>query len=494
MKFPEVVQRADNGSMVSVSRVASSLTSVALALSGVTFGALMLVACGETGDKPPADVAPSATLGTDSNVPDTLSSQTLAPGTPSGTVESVAPLAPSSGSQVSPSNVVPSVTPTGATTETTSTPTGAITDTSSVPTGTNTTSTPTETDTTSTSSVDETSGNSSQDPGQEPLEGVGDLAKLPCGARYTALGGGGWRFCLRLDDGGGACVKSAGSAEFERVTLTGGGALDNVTQITGAGDERAILVVTASGALLAGVPPSEVNATPIVASGVVNVTGGLNPRVALIREGSGFGILSWKGTDQPAPLTLPGGANPVQVAANYGLACALDTQGDVYCWDMGGNHQVPGVNASPAKMDFAAPSRMVTVGQNSVCALTFDGVIQCAAHYYSSPWLPAKSENGQPTLDASNYEPARDISAGYHQGIIVKDDGTAYYFGDNSAQANDHGKLFTGATDVVASGGDRGNACVMTRGGDVYCWSGGSSVRATLAGQPLKAATASCSP
>lgn len=328
----------------------------------------------------------------------------------------------------------------------------------------------------------------------EPGGGTGDLASLPCGARYTALGSGGWRFCLRLEDGGGACAEAAGSAVFERVTLSGGGALDGVAQVTGAGDGSPILVATASGALLSGTFPAGVNPTPLVESGVVNITAGLNPRVALVRDSGGFGILNWRGTDQPAPLALPGGARPVQVAANYGLACALDTQGDVYCWDAGGNHQVPGVTASPSKMDFAEPSSMVTVGQNSVCALTFEGVIQCAAHYYSSPWLPTKVENGQPTLDAALYEPAIDIAAGYHQGIIVKADGTAYYFGDNGSQVNNHGKPFTGATNVVASGGDRGSACVMTSIGDVYCWSNGASVQATLAGQPLKAAVASCSP
>lgn len=487
MKFSYVAQRAVK---TTFGPGTTSPVRATRALAQMTLGASMVVACGEAAETPPFSVdmaaASNSTSGTSPAAPGTVPSQpnpvvptaTIAPG-PSDTPNTSQPTS----SNVSPTTITPtpSVTATGST----------ATEAPSSSTGENLTSIP-ETD--STNAPTSSTGTGEPTGPEQPVGGIGELADLPCGARYTALGGGGWRFCLRLDDGTGACAQAEGSAVFERVTLTGGGALDNVAQITGAGDGAPLLVATTSGALLGGTFPAGVNPTPLVASGVVNVTGGLNPRVALVRESGGFGILSWKGTEQPAPLALPDGARPVQVAANYGLACALDTQGDVYCWDMGGNHQVPGVTGTPSKMDFAEPSRMVTVGQNSVCALTFDGVIQCAAHYYSSPWLPAKTENGQPTLDASLYEPARDITAGYHQGIIVKADGTAYFFGDNGSQTNNHGQLFAGASDVVASGGDRKNACVMTSGGDVYCWSNGASVQATLGGQPLKAATAPCSP
>lgn len=203
-------------------------------------------------------------------------------------------------------------------------------------------------------------------------------------------------------------------------------------------------------------------------------------------------LRSWADGGSPAPINLPNGAKPVQVSANYGLACALDTQGDVYCWEAGGNHQIEGVTTTPSQLELGAPSKMVSVGQNSVCAISFDDTLQCTAHWYSSPWLPTRAEDGNVALETSSFPSVRDVTAGYHQGIIVKTDGTAYYLGHTDVGSDNPGVAFTGASNVVASGGDRGRACVQTDDGSVYCITGSSTTLVTVDGQALKAEAADC--
>jgi hypothetical protein len=338
-----------------------------------------------------------------------------------------------------------------------------------------------------------TTGGTSGSGGQGPTTDVeAYFAGLRCGAHYTALGDGGWTFCLRLADGGGACTSASGSEVFQRATFQGGGAINNVAQISGINDNGA-LVVTAAGALHYGNSYTAVATAPLIASGVVNVTAGRNARAALVRDGAGFAVMGWTGDGTPARIALPSGVMPMQVSANYGIACALDATGAVYCWEAGGNHDL-GVTTTPSKMDFDKPLKMISVGQNTVCGVSFSNTLECKAGWYSSPWLPTEGMAPNFSVRQSTFPMVRTVHAGYHYGIIVRADGAAFYLGDTPPGMDNPGMPFTGATDVVAAGGDRGNACVLTAAGSVYCNAGGTVKQATLGGSPLQAAAAPCMP
>lgn len=336
-------------------------------------------------------------------------------------------------------------------------------------------------------------GGASGSGGQGPTTDVETyFAGLRCGAQYTALGDGGWTFCLRLEDGSGACTSASGSEVFQRATFQGGGAIDNVAQIAGINDNGA-LVVTAAGALHYGNSFTAIGTTALIASGVVNVSAGRNARAALVRDGSGFRVMGWTGDGTPAPIALPSGVVPMQVSANYGIACALDATGAVYCWEAGGNHDL-GVTTTPSKMDFDKPLKLISVGQNSVCGVSFTNTLECKAGWYSSPWIPTEGTAPNFSVRQSTFPMVRTVHAGYHYGIIVRADGEAFYLGDTPPGMDNPGMPFTGATDVVAAGGDRGNACVLTGTGSVYCRAGGSVKQATIGGSPLQAAAAPCMP
>lgn len=321
-----------------------------------------------------------------------------------------------------------------------------------------------------------------------PEEIASFFASLPCGANYTALGDGGWLFCLRLSDAGAACTR--GTAEFQRVTYADGSPVTNVAQVSGQRD-GAVGVVTADGALHVG-GVTGISSTPLIASGVINYSAGYHASVALVEQGAGFGVLSWTDNGAPAPVTLPDGAQPIQVSANYGLACALGTTGAAYCWNAGGNHGLPLTDA-PTRMPLARPVQMISVGQNSVCGVSFGGTLECQAAWYDSPYLPTEGSAPNFQVRQSTFPSIRLVHAGFKQGIIVRSDGTAVYLPGGAIPPNDNpGQPFTGLTNIVAAGGDRGSACVQNDAGAVFCHNESGFAQATLGGAPLTARAADC--
>jgi hypothetical protein len=83
---------------------------------------------------------------------------------------------------------------------------------------------------------------------------------------------------------------------------------------------------------------------------------------------------------------------------------------------------------------------------------------------------------------------------GFGQGVVVRADGTAAYIGGGAVPPSDNpGEPFTGVTNIVAAGGDRGSACVQNSAGAVFCRVGANSIApATLDGAPLTAQAATC--
>jgi hypothetical protein len=327
------------------------------------------------------------------------------------------------------------------------------------------------------------------EPAATPAEIAAYFAGLPCGAKYNAMGDGGWQFCLRLADGGGACAR--GSAAFTRATFQGGAAVTGVAQISGV-LETQVGVVTTAGALHLG-PVGGISTTPRIASGVINFSGGYHAAAALVERGNGLGVVSWTDNAAPADVALPAGVQPIQVSANYGIACALSTTGDAYCWTAGGNHDLP-LTATPSRIALREPVKQISVGQNSICGVTFGDELECFAAWYSSPFLPTEGAAPNFNVRRTSFPEIRDIHNGFNQGVVVRGDGAAFYLpGGRTPPSDNPGVQFTGVTDAIAAGGDRGSACVQTGAGAVFCMIGGTTTtRATLGGAPLEARAAGC--
>lgn len=269
---------------------------------------------------------------------------------------------------------------------------------------------------------------------------------------------------MRVADGGAACTKT--SAEFTRVTFADGTPVTDVAVVHSMG-ENAVGVVTTAGALHVGDGATSIAATPLIASGVVNVSGGRNARVALVDEAGGLAIRGWNGNGTPAPLALPDGEEPIQVSANYGLACALSTSGSVFCWYQGGNVSIQGLSgqAAPVAVDLGAAVRQISAGQDTLCGVTFAHTLACVGSFNASPYLPAQHVNGDVQFLATTFPSVREVHAAFQQGSVVTSDGAAFFLPGVAAGSDNPGVSFAGASDVIASGGDRGTAwCAHVRG------------------------------
>src|SRR5690606_21029722 len=96
-------------------------------------------------------------------------------------------------------------------------------------------------------------------------------------------------------------------------------------------------------------------------------------------------------------------------------------------------------------------------------------------------------------LRQSTFPSVREVHVGYKQGIVVRTDGTAAFLGESGQPPADNpGQPFTGVSNIIASGGDRGSACVQTNAGAVFCRVGTGVVQATVGGAPLVAQAAAC--
>lgn len=462
---------------------AHSCTSFARGLALAS--TLLIGACGESGtNSPPAGTEPGTESATSaaSGVTHTSSSPTSSNTT--SVTTSTQTSSPSS--SASTSDTTPS-----ATTSTEAVTAGESDDTSSVDTS-STSGEATTSPTTDTSVDTSTTDTGSADTGStsETSSSPNETGEQPCGAKYTAIGDGGWLLCARLADGGGAC-SDKGTATFHRVTYEDGSAISNVAQVSGFGD-TSVGVVTTDGALYTGVGPTGIKKTAVISEGVVNFSGGYHSRVALTKTDGKFGVVGWVDTGSPAAIALPSEVTPIQVSGNYGLACALTTIGDVYCWEAGGNHNIPNITATPSKVALDGPVSHVSVGQNTVCGVTLDNKLTCVAAWYDNPWLPSEGQAPDFTVRQNTFPEVREVHAGFHQGIIVNQAGEAYFLDGNGSPGQDNpGSLFASVSGVVAAGGDRGNACVQNAMGELYCWVSGAT-QATLEGAPLQVEAAAC--
>ncbi len=197
----------------------------------------------------------------------------------------------------------------------------------------------------------------------------------------------------------------------------------------------------------------------LLSSSVVEIAAGESYTCALKSDGT---VYCWgvnfigqlgdgTGTHRSTPVATNNtllGSSVVQITAGANHACALKSDGTVYCW--GRNHfgqlgdgTGPDKNTPVATNNTLLSSSVVEIaaGENHACALKSDGTVYCwGDNYYSQ--LGDGTGTGSSTPVATNNtllgSSVVQITAGFRHTCALKSDGTTYCWGLNvSGQLGD---------------------------------------------------------
>lgn len=311
------------------------------------------------------------------------------------------------------------------------------------------------------------------------------LPESACGVGYSALGNSvSNSMCVRTRAGGAAC-SDGGNEKLVTITDSAGVTLTDVRYATGSTNWQGALVVRGNGALYES-QGTKLKSEPLIAQGVISASAGYQHACALIEGAQGLDVQCWRaGSTSVARPALPQGMVIRQLSVTYDFACVLDDRGAVFCWASGAQSGNFGdIREQPQKLSLDGPMRFIAAGQREVCGIREDGALRCMGNFaggqfYSVPLL------ADATFDASVYSDLRSVHLGQAQGCFILADGSAECRGQEMGQKGREGAPipFAGAQDVIAAAGNKGQACVLTRDGALYCLrkENGSAQRAVLA-------------
>lgn len=276
------------------------------------------------------------------------------------------------------------------------------------------------------------------------------------------------------------CNPSGNPKSPQLVKWNNGTAISNVAHINSV-DDNNVVVVTDDGKAFFG-NMNSVPSTPIVENGAIASAGGKNPMCVLVQNGSKKDVLCGK-TSLTRPA-LPADFDVMQLSAAYGFVCALNRQGEAWCWSEGGNFgggMGTVIQNEPSKFPFSEPVVFIAAGQNVLCGIKHSGGTECKFSYYDNRFLPAANMDQLGVTPADFAPNAKAIQMAYGKGVIINKDGSAQYY---------PGPTTLSVGKAVAAGGDRAAISLVNENGDVYVIDGGSA--SSVSGQ-YKVEAHSCS-
>ncbi|RAL19999.1 hypothetical protein DL240_19305 [Lujinxingia litoralis] len=164
-------------------------------------------------------------------------------------------------------------------------------------------------------------------------------------------------------------------------------------------------------------------------------------------------------------------------------ACALRTDGQVFCWGINSKQQlgISGTQAAttPRQVFNLPATRQLRAGFDHTCALTLQGQVYCwGSNSQGQLGRGTTSTSGlaqQVTLPAA----AVDVAAGWTHTCAALIDGRVYCWGQNQrAQLGQASTLtlsatpreVSGVSDAYRVGAGRYHSCALTTAGDAWCW------------------------
>ena len=186
----------------------------------------------------------------------------------------------------------------------------------------------------------------------------------------------------------------------------------------------------------------------------------------------------------PVAKAVSTGPLVAQVVAGEAHACALTTDGRVWCWGWNGHNQLgDGTNWSssvPIPVAGLTNIRKIAAGAEHTCALTGDGHVKCWGNGMNGELGDATPHESSTPVYAIGLSNVVDIAAGDSFSCAITDMGDTWCWGaDNSGQLG-QGTVTNAAhsgpvrlmllPQTVGIAAGMGYACAVTWSGRVYCW------------------------
>jgi hypothetical protein len=297
----------------------------------------------------------------------------------------------------------------------------------------------------SSSSGYSSSSSSSSSSGMSISELKNHFASHACGVDFNALGNGMYQACYRTPAGGAECISYQGEPQTV-VWRDSNLPVRDVFHVSGGGNKGSgVAVVTTSGQMFRGSAGS-LEANPAINSGVVSTSNGYFLMCALIKNQTKTDVVCDQSDSQfKRPNGLPETFDAAQLVANNNSACALSTEGKVWCWPERGTAKV---------VDLGGPIQAISASFNfggAICGLGFDGAVKCLNNFDNNGLLKNIASNARKIMNANAL-------------VTVDADGKAVsYLGETITPL--------AIKNIVASGGSDlggGSAVFLTLEGDLY--------------------------
>jgi alpha-tubulin suppressor-like RCC1 family protein len=246
------------------------------------------------------------------------------------------------------------------------------------------------------------------------------------------------------------------------------------------------------GELGTGTGLNETNPQPVAAlgNGVRAVSAAGSNACALKTDGS---VWCWgDGSDGAlAPVQVPNlGNSVVQISTNAGYTCAVKADGTLWCWGLNGYGQLGDGTTNPETnpVQVAALGNsvaQVAAGEQDVCALKNDGTVWCwGFNFYGENGDGTTGQHNSPVQATVAGSSVTKVRTGWFDVCTQRTDGTLWCWG-----ANKYGELGDGTnvvrnaavqvaalgTYVVELAMGQYTSCATETDGTLWCWGTGTN-------------------
>jgi alpha-tubulin suppressor-like RCC1 family protein len=150
------------------------------------------------------------------------------------------------------------------------------------------------------------------------------------------------------------------------------------------------------------------------------------------------------------PAEVAGVANAIAVSVGDGHACAIDVDGEVWCWGASADGQAGAGGATPVRIALPMASSAIATGRAHSCAVTFDRRVHCWGANDAAQRGDVAAGGGATPSEVGGLPRAIDVVSGDDHLCAITTDGEVWCWG-----RDDRGQLADGMRGTGGEGPPR---------------------------------------